>query len=309
MQQVIEGLASAGHTYTQVDSIMLYFRLLSCAAVALLAMATVACDRDDDQPTVSTCPRAEVYEPFSEVTVPNRATIEYAEIRPDGCLEVYGRYGGGCVEDDLKIALFESPLTVAPPQFGVSMYDAADDPCYAIEAGWGSASTTVGPMKGRAYDLVFGDTAAVNVVCGASTDDATSPRPPRASANLRPEDTLRLMGPWELASIGGETVARGDAVGWPGFSFSWHDATVFGHTGCHHMFGPFAIVADPRGDRGGLDVGHLAESREACAGDPELSSAFVKALHAACRYDLLGDDRLVLSDAAGLELAQLTRAE
>ena len=302
-------MASAGHTYTQPDAIMLSFRPFFSAAVALLAMTTVACDRDDDAPEVALplCPSPEIVELPSDDMLSGRASIEEIAWRDDGCVEVAGRYGGGCAEDELRVAL--TPLiTIGHTPYvpyRLEMYDAADDPCEAIESG--SALVSLDELRAERERIAL-------TIHG---DDETSYRILLGPCMTRVDfgqltgggdraDTASLAKRWLLREVGGISLADSSLGRTPELQFEVARGLVSGMDGWNSLRGTMSMEIDPDGTSGALAIDGFASTR-AASGWP--AEEFAAGLLKACRFELIQGDSLVLYTEAGEPRLRLRAAE
>ena len=127
--------------------------LLYCVSVVtLLVLNAMSCGASDDDEAA--CPPIQTEDALVDLALSNRATITGATLEGD-CLRLAGTYGGGCVTDDLRAVAQESALAVFPPIYVVTLYDAAEDACEALQEG--SAAFSIAPIRERhaAFQLRF----------------------------------------------------------------------------------------------------------------------------------------------------------
>lgn len=109
-------------------------------ATGLLFMA---CNIEDDDPAPNppaACEPVTLVLPFDSISTPSKlAQIDSAVVEGNE-LRLWGRYGGGCVEDDLIVIASVSPLAIFPPIINIAMYDRATDLCEALESGVGCSN-------------------------------------------------------------------------------------------------------------------------------------------------------------------------
>lgn len=104
---------------------------------------------------------------------------------------------------------------------------------------------------------------------------------------------------WRLASVAGKDY-QGDKERAPRIEFG-DDGRVSGYGGCNQFSGSF----ERNGEN--LSFGPIAATKMACKGIGDLERDFFRALGDARRFHL-EDDRLVLLDGTGAELAVLGRS-
>lgn len=122
--------------------------------VALIAVLSAgACDRDDDDLTAA-CAAIEVASQGENLEIVDPAMIETARLDGD-CLMISGSFGGGCVPNDLRVAAQKSLLAVYPPIYAVTLYDAADDMCEALEQDSVRVSLAAIVAEDAEFDLLF----------------------------------------------------------------------------------------------------------------------------------------------------------
>lgn len=136
--------------------------LAGLTAIVLLSAGacetTAAADGDDDAAGLvrdGQCAPLALAEALVDLP-PRSKVVDLTAAELDGdCLVVTGRYGGGCVEDELGATAQRSALAVYPPIYVVTMYDLADDNCEALEMGTGRFSIATLRQREPQFDLRF----------------------------------------------------------------------------------------------------------------------------------------------------------
>ena len=124
-----------------------------CLSVAtLVVLNAMSCGSSDDD--ALDCPRLETADALVDLEIANRAVITGATLEGD-CLRISGTYGGGCVADDLRAVAQQSALKVYPPIYVVTLFDAADDACEALESGEATFSIRSIRDRDAAFQLRF----------------------------------------------------------------------------------------------------------------------------------------------------------
>lgn len=132
-------------------------RPLSAALVpaTLLALTSASCEKADTLPTQPTCASVTLHPALTGATYEHTARIETAELVDGGCLRLTASYSGGCAEDELRVAIERSALTVYPPIYSVTLYDAAEDPCEAMEQGELTVDLAAVRAEAEEFELRF----------------------------------------------------------------------------------------------------------------------------------------------------------
>lgn len=119
-----------------INPFLTMLRFAQLAVFGISSLCFIACNQEsNDLARTPSCEAITLVAPLDSIGTPDKvASIDSAAV--DGqYLYLRGRYGGGCVADDLMAVAAVSPLAIFPPIINISMYDRATDLCEALETG------------------------------------------------------------------------------------------------------------------------------------------------------------------------------